>query len=668
MSEMPEPILTLRNISRTYGTAGQTQALRNVNLTVYPGEFVAIMGPSGAGKSTLLNILGLLDESSAGQYLIHGRDVRSLSESERNRLRSTTIGFVFQSSHLLIHETAADNAALGLKVQRVPFRIRRRQVALALRRLNLLSRSQEIGMNLSGGERQRVAIARAIATEPDIVLADEPTGALDTANSRNIIDHLKRLNRAGTTIVMITHDPNVAAAADRVVTLEDGVLEDLHTQNEDAKPSKVSDVDSSRVRGKWPHHRMLTTLWEEILEAISSHSVRPGRSALLLIAFLLGTGGLVSSLGISQSASAQISDRLTQAALDEVTVSPAAQNQAGDALSAADTADTGLNSSFFDDSKDDSTYDRISALPGVLGIGTVATVDKSDAPVSLLRTNSFQSQPEFGGTISIADSEYLRVQEVTTTPRQAASLLDNSWNGFAAILGSSAASKLDVPAAVPGARIWVKGHPVAVAGIIDSHGRDPGLDNSVLLSRNTSQLVRSSEARLIVRTEAGMPAPLAEAIPTTVNPASPGAVQVSTVADLRSLRYGVSTDLGVLVGLISLILLVLACLSAATAMYLSVQSRSQEIALRRALGASRASIWRIFTLEGAIIGTAGGIAGSAVGIVSVIIISIAQQWSPTLSLAFLGTGIAAGCITGILSATYPALVAARANPADAIRA
>lgn len=667
MSVVAEPILTLRNINRTYGIGGQTRALKNVDLTVFRGEFVAIMGPSGAGKSTLLNILGLLDEPSAGQYLIHGQDVRSLSEGERNQLRSTTIGFVFQSSHLLFHETAADNAALGLKVQRVPFRLRRMQVALALRRLNLVSRSREIGMNLSGGERQRVAIARAIATEPDIVLADEPTGALDTANSQNIIGHLKRLNRAGTTIVMITHDPNVAAAADRIVTLEDGILEDHYTRD-DPRVRTLSDAETPAAGPKWPRHGFLVTLWEEVLEAISSHSVKPGRSSLLLIAFLLGTGGLVSSLGISQSASAQISDRLTQAALDEVIVRPAAPSQADEAADPFGVTAGGLNSVFFDNSKDDSTYDRITALTGVLGIGTVATVDKSNTPVTLLETNSLTSQPDFDGTISIADPGYLQVQEVTTTPRQAASLLGNPWNGYTAVLGSGAAEKLNIPAALPGSQIWVKGHPVAVVGIIDSPGRDPGLGNSVLLSRNISHLVRTSEARLIVRAEAGMPAPLADAIPLAVNPGSPGAVQISTVADLRALRFGVSTDLGVLVGLISLILLVLACLSAATAMYLSVQSRSQEIALRRALGASKSSIWRIFTLEGAIIGTAGGIAGSALGTVSVIAISLAQQWNPTLSLGSIGVGIAAGCITGVLSATYPALVAARANPADAIRA
>lgn len=662
-----------------------------MTLTVRAGEFVAIVGPSGAGKSTLLNILGLLDVATGGTHLLNGVDVRTLRERERNALRSDVLGFVFQDSHVLLDESAASNAALGLKIRGASIGERRTAVTSALHQLGLRHRGGEDALNLSGGERQRVAIARAMATRPALLLADEPTGALDTVNSQNIIDHLTALNATGVTVVVITHDPTVAAAAGRQLRLVDGVLDDGSRLEEDADldggrcldevlskddvrqgadPSVlgVSDDGDRGDRRRTVSDRAAVgappragtgrgaawwrRLVDECFDAISSHSGRPGRTALLLMAFLLGTGGLVCSLGISQSAATQVAARLTAASLDEVVVR----------TSSADAASDG----FYDRSSPGGAIADIEALDGVRFVGSVASIPAGEAALTLLPDTS-AARDEFTGEVRVADAEYLMTQGATTVPSTAAALLDNTWGGPVAVVGRQAAAELGISGAGPGSVVWMHGEPVDVVGVLNSTGRDPLLSNTVVLSRAAAGQLRLEDPHLVVRTVSGYPAPLAAAIPVAVAPAEPSTVRIETVADLRSLQTGVATDLGTLIALISWVLLALASLSAATAMYLSVQTRASEIALRRAIGASRSSIWRIFTLEGLIVGAAGGVAGGVVGLCGVLVVCAMQHWTPTLDIRIVGVGLVAGCVTGVLSATYPALVAARANPATAIR-
>jgi putative ABC transport system ATP-binding protein len=218
-----EAIIRLDRISRTYAMGKlAVHALNDVSLEVRQGEFVAIVGPSGSGKSTMMNILGCLDRPTAGQYLLAGTPVARLDDDALARLRSRTIGFVFQSYNLLPRTTALDNVKTPLLYQNVSRRERAARAGAALERLGLGDRLDHEPSELSGGQQQRVAIARAIVTDPAMLLADEPTGNLDSASGREVIGLLHELNDAGRTIVLITHDAEVARAANRQIHLLDG--------------------------------------------------------------------------------------------------------------------------------------------------------------------------------------------------------------------------------------------------------------------------------------------------------------------------------------------------------------------------------------------------------------------------------------------------------------
>jgi len=216
-------MIELHDLSKVYRTSDvETTALNNINLEISEGEFIAIMGPSGCGKSTLLNILGMLDTPNSGSYNFLGEDVANCSERELAIVRKQNIGFIFQSFNLIDELTVAENVELPLLYQKMPAKDRAERVQQVLERVNIAHRADHRPQQLSGGQQQRVAVARAVVTNPNLILADEPTGNLDTTNGEEVLNLLGQLNGDGTTIIMVTHDQGHADHASRVVNMLDG--------------------------------------------------------------------------------------------------------------------------------------------------------------------------------------------------------------------------------------------------------------------------------------------------------------------------------------------------------------------------------------------------------------------------------------------------------------
>ena len=229
------PILELKDICKDYQQGREpVRVLKNINLTVEKGDYLAIMGPSGSGKTTLMNIIGCLDVPTSGSYILEGRDLKDLSDDDLAEVRNKHIGFVFQSFHLLPKMEAVDNVALPLRYADVPLKERRARAEEALKAVGLGERIHFLPNQLSGGQCQRVAIARAIVGNPQLLLADEPTGALDTKAGHQIMEIFRRLSGEGMTIIMITHEPSIAACADKTYRILDGELKTQEEQDEKA--------------------------------------------------------------------------------------------------------------------------------------------------------------------------------------------------------------------------------------------------------------------------------------------------------------------------------------------------------------------------------------------------------------------------------------------------
>jgi putative ABC transport system ATP-binding protein len=250
----PPPVIQLRNLAKTYQTGEvEVKAVRGVTLDIYRGDFVAIMGASGSGKSTLMNTLGCLDQPTGGDYLLDGIAVAGLNRKQLARLRNRKLGFVFQSFNLLSRTTALENVELPMFYSQpmIPLRERRQRAVDALGKVGLGNRLGHHPSQLSGGQQQRIAIARALVNRPELVLADEPTGNLDTRTSIEIMGLFQELNSAGITIVMVTHELDIAAYCKRIVVMRDGlIISDTRNENCRAAREEITALDQAEQKAK----------------------------------------------------------------------------------------------------------------------------------------------------------------------------------------------------------------------------------------------------------------------------------------------------------------------------------------------------------------------------------------------------------------------------------
>lgn len=663
------PAIEMHGITRVF-EGSERPVLDRLDLVVERGEFLAIIGPSGSGKSTLLNAIGLLDTPTSGTYSLFGKNTEGLSDRERDEMRRDHLGFIFQSSNMLLDETSTTNASMGLRVQGVPYGERLQRTEETLEFLGLSDRASIRTRYLSGGEKQRCAIARALATRPPLILADEPTGNLDSHNSAKVIEILQRINATGCTVLVITHDPEVAAAARRVIRIEDGRLHEQSRADSATVPvaeapvaqDSPADASASLAPGEKPAtHRRGSFLTDDSIEAISALTSRPLRTLLLGLSFALGVGGLISASGMSESASYQVNQRLLGSEQSTLYISDRDNDQ--NMLGTYRQGESAQN-----------VADRISALDYVKNTGFVSSVAPAD--VRITRFSPYEDEPKTA--IGLSSTSKTRLEQIgarmnpetlraleqmnSTLTQQNVADRERAEQLSGAIVSVSAARALGIlpedkaadnatteprpgelpavdygiklgglPQVAPGVSIWVDGQLMPVVGLFDPGNSGYEFRNTVIVSPGTLQRTGRGQVTYIAETERGYGKAVAKAIPLTLKPAEPSQINVETPSDLQSLRASIASDLGLYVGVLSGILLVLASLSAATAMYLSVQSRTAEIALRRAIGSSKWLIARIFLMEGVMLGVLGGSIGACSGMIATIILSLVQGWQAVLS-------------------------------------
>jgi macrolide transport system ATP-binding/permease protein len=623
--------IELRGVSRVYRSAAEpVHALREVDLTIDRGEFVAIIGPSGGGKTTLLSIIGGLDVPSSGQYLLDGEAVPRREGAALAALRARTFAFVFQGFHLLEQRPAGDSVALGMLYQGVRAKDRRRRAADAAAQVGMADRLTERTAMLSGGQRQRLAIARAIATESPVLLADEPTGNLDSATGARVMDGLRRLHDAGVTIIVVTHSPEVAAAASRVVGITDGRL----TEHRTTRTPSGDTISAKVLRPR--RRRVLEGAGEMLGDAFASLTSR-GRQSLALAATVgLAIALLVTTLGITDSTNAQVVATFNAHANREVTASWSAD--AGGSAPSPEAAVT-----------------IASSLAGVDAAAVLT--DYQDVPVGNIRGNHrvVAIHEATGDIPAAAGAEIDWAGEPVLTPGEA-------------LIGSALATQLELGPLPAGPVIAIGGRDYTVRGILRSSSRMPQLIGDVIVATgDVSDTVPATRRNLLIVAQSGAALQIGAQLPVALDPFDPKQFNLHVPTDPRTLRAevegGVQTALIAFTAISSLI----AILTLMNSIGAAVTARRAELGLRRALGARASQLAGLVMTESALLGAAGGIGGLAAGFVGILGFTIAQRWLPVFDVRLAPLAVVAGIVVGALASLLGAVRAARVRPADALR-
>jgi macrolide transport system ATP-binding/permease protein len=657
-------LIELTGIGKQYRMGhGTVDALRSVSVRIDDGEFVAIMGPSGSGKSTLAHIIGLLDAPSSGSYLLNGREVSGLSGDALARLRSEEIGFVFQQFNLLPRLSAAANVALPLLYASD----RSDRAHALLEGLGLGARAEHRPSELSGGQQQRVAIARALVNRPRAILADEPTGNLDSRSEKEIIEALRALNERGITVIIVTHEEEIGAHAQRLIRMRDGeIVSDERTKTipsacagTNARAARRTTAPGTPVRrdraGLSPR-----TLVENFAQGFHALAANKARTALSVLGIAIGVGAVVAMMALGRGAQAAIEAQLASLGSNLLVLRPGAVRVAGVSQEAAGSTRLSLEDI---EAILESVPEVRAAAATVNGRGQAAFRDKNWSTTLLGAGASYADlhglQPQAGRFFTEEENKRrARVAVVGMT------LVRQLFAGRNPVGEQLKINKINfqVIGVLPekGANGWRDQDDIAIVPVWTAMRRllgKPYIDSADL--EMTSATAGENAERAIKR--------LLYARKRVPQSLRGEAFQIRNMADIKAALGESGKTMSWLLASVAAISLLVGGIGIMNIMLVSVTERTKEIGLRKAIGARSGDILLQFLIESMAVGLVGGLAGLVVGWAVSKSLSAFAGWATSISLgsAALAFGFSAGI--GVIFGIYPARRAARLNPIDALR-
>jgi len=652
-------MIELRNVNKTY-QMGQVavRALNNVSLKISAGEFVAIMGPSGSGKSTLMHVLGLLDRPDSGEYYLGEKDLSKLEDGELAVIRNRLVGFIFQQFHLLPRMSALENAELPLIYagKRHLKDKAREQIELVGLKDRILHKPSE----LSGGQQQRVAIARSLVNDPPIIMADEPTGNLDSKSKEEIIKILQELNEKGKTVIMVTHEKEVAVYARRILTVRDGVIvsDEIISPQKINSDSKITHNIIKEITSLHPNIAGGTKFWDYFRQAgfaVVSHKLR---SALSILGILIGVAAVIAMLALGEGAKASIQKQLASLGSNLLVLRPGSSKVHGVSLS------TGTVARF--------TFKDVEAIKKLPGVKRVSPSVTGQGQI-VYGNKNWNTRIEGVGVY------YADMRAAIPTVGRFFSEQEVKMREKVALLGMTVVKELFGDVNPVGETIKINLINFKVIGILPEKGSNTfrDQDDNIIVPVNTAMFrlfgkqyidsinieaesteaiekLKSSIQKLVIRLH-------------RLGKNADEAFQIRDMADIKNVMTSTTKTMSVLLGVIAAISLFVGGIGIMNIMLVSVTERTREIGLRKAIGANNKDIMLQFLIESVLMSLLGGLSGIILGIgISVLITNIAG-WTVKVSMfsVFLATFFS--FIVGIVFGLWPAKQASRLDPIEALR-
>ena len=653
-------IIEIKDIIKTYHLGDfDVPALNGVSLEIEEGEFVSIMGASGSGKSTLLHILGLLDKSTSGSYKLEGREISKFSDDELATLRNKFLGFVFQQFNLLPRTSAKENVELPLIYASDK---KFADATVLLKKVGLAERIYHKPNELSGGQQQRVAIARALINNPLLIFADEPTGNLDTKSAAEIIEILKELNNTGITIVMVTHEPDLASAASRIITMQDGkiISDNLHPTSYKLK-TKITGLKQSSISENHFLHPVFKfqSIVIYFLQAVRALLSNKTRSVLSILGVLIGVSSVIAMLALGTGAKEDVKKRISSLGSNLLTVRSSSRNVGGVSLEAGSVARFTLQDVEEIKSKIQGV-DKIAA--NVTGRGQVVYNGKN-WNTSIQGTT--EDYPAMRNASPVKGRFFTRTEAVSRTK--------------VVVIGETVVKQLFGDKNPLGEFIKIRRVDFQVIGILPTKGstgwRDQ--DDIIMIPLNTAMYrllgkkyvdsidVQVTEAELMdaVSDQIKKLIIMLHRLPETQK----DTIDIRNMADIQETITSTVKTFSYLLGSIAFISLLVGGIGIMNIMLVSVTERTREIGLRKAVGADNNDILFQFIIESIVICILGGLLGIMLGSLISVILSKFAGWSTRISMSSVLLAFIFSVAIGLIFGIWPAKKASKLNPIEALR-